>query len=98
MGRLNPFYFTQAMDTLYRHLSARLVPGARVCIITKDVMKGPVRVFISEPTILRAQRHGLKLEKIVKWKPPGSMMKKVLISKGASVVEEEDLLFFVKQP
>jgi len=97
MGRLNPFASTQAMDTLYEWLSKRLVPGAMIAVITKDVMKGQVRVFMSQPTIARANRHGFRLVEMIKWKPPGSMMKKVLISKGASVVEEEDLLIFRKQ-
>lgn len=96
-GRLNPFMFKQHMNTLYERLSNRLVPGAMVAIITKDIMKGPVREFISAPTIESAQKVGLKQVEWFKWKPPGSVMKKVLKSKGAHVVEEEDILIFRKE-
>lgn len=97
LGRLNPFQYAQALDLIYERLSGRLVPGAPVAIITKDIMKGPERTFISTANIQRCQRHGLEYRKWFKWKPPGSMMKKVLKSQGASVVEEEDILIFQKK-
>jgi hypothetical protein len=96
MGRLNVFMFAQAQNLLYQRLAARLVPGAKIAVITKDIMKGPVREFISTPTLAAANKAGFKQVEWIKWKPPGSMMKKVLKSKGASVVDEEDLLILQK--
>lgn len=97
MGRLNPVYFSQAMNTLYKRLAARLVPNAPMAVITKDFQKGPRRELISEQTIAMAQRNGFQLRDWFKWRPPGSGMQNIAKSKGFNVVLDEDILVFRKK-
>ena len=94
MGRLNPFYFTQAMSLVYQRLAKRLVEGAPVALITKDAMKAGVRQFLSEGIIRQAGKCGLEFAEWFKWKPPGIAQLKLMKSKGFKVVEDEDILIF----
>ena len=94
MGRLNPFYFTQAMNLVYRRLATRLVKGAPVALITKDSMKAGTREFLSEGIIRQAGKCGLEFVEWFKWKPPGSAQRRIQESRGAEVVKDEDILLF----
>src|SRR3972149_3625069 len=102
MSRLNPFFYSQAMDLFFKRLAARVAPDGRVCVISKDRIEGPRRIMLSEPVILRGRRHGLKLEEWLKWKPPSTIAKASATlalkthGKIVNVVEDEDLLIFVK--
>jgi len=97
LARLNPFYFTHALGLVYERLCRRLTPGAPVAIITKDIMKGPRRTFLSEGIIRQAQKNSLTLTEWHKWKPPGSMQQSIMKAKGAYVVLDEDILIFRKE-
>lgn len=96
LARLNPFFFTQAVALVFKRIHKRLVPNAPMAIITKDIMKGPRREFLSEGIIRQAQRNGFKLSQWEKWKPPGSMQQSIMKAKGANVVLDEDILIFHK--
>lgn len=103
LSRLNPFLYGQHMDKVMERLSARMVPGGKVCVISKDKMEGPRRVMLSEPAILRAQRHGLKLVEWLKHQPPSTIAKAsatIALRKHGKVVEpilDEDLIIFQKE-
>lgn len=102
LSRLNPFLYSQASDLVFKRLADRIAPGGRVCVISKDRVEGPKRILLSEPVILRAQRHGLKLVQFLKHKPPSTIAKasatiaRNRYGKDVQVVEEEDLLIFEK--
>jgi hypothetical protein len=97
MGRLNPFMFQQAMRRVYPRLANRLVPDAPMALITKDIMKGPERQMLSKGIIREATRAGFRMVEWFKWKPPGSMQQSIMRSKGANVVDDEDILIFRKK-
>lgn len=94
LGRLNPFYFTQAMKLVYQRMVARLTPEAKVAFIVKDAMKAGVRQFLSTGIIKQAGAAGLELLEWYKWQPPGIAQLKLMKSKGFKVVEDEDILIF----
>ena len=94
LGRLNKFYFEQAMSRVYQRMVTRLVPGAPVAFIVKDSMKAGVRQFLSKGIIKQANKAGLELMEWFKWKPPGIAQLKLMKSKGFKVVEDEDILIF----
>jgi hypothetical protein len=94
LGRLNPFYFTQAMGMVYQRMVARLTPEATVALIVKDAMKAGTRQFLSKGIINQAGKAGLELAEWFKWKPPGIAQLKLMKSKGFKVVEDEDILVF----
>jgi len=94
LGRLNPFYFTQAMGRVYQRMMPRLTAKATVTLIVKDAMKAGVRQFLSTGIIKQANKAGLELSEWFKWKPPGIAQLKLMKSKGFKVVEDEDILIF----
>lgn len=95
LGKLNPFYFQQGMKLMYTRMYKRLVPGAPVAIITRDMVKGS-RVFLSADIIKFMGKAGFSLEEWYKWKPPGSAQRRIQESRGAQVVKDEDILLFRK--
>ena len=98
MSNLNQFQFVQGMSLVYKRLHAKLVPGARMAVVTKDTMRGPSRQLLAPQVIAQAQKCGFKFEEWHKWKPPGSMGQAVARSKGGLVVEDEDILIFRREP
>ncbi len=93
MGNFNPFYFQQGMRMVYERMFKRLVPGAPVAVISRDMVKG-TREFLSEGMIKYMGKAGFKLEEWFKWKPPGSAQRRIQESRGATVVKDEDILIF----
>jgi hypothetical protein len=102
LSRLNPFLYLQSLDLVMSRLAARIKPGGRVCVISKDRMEGPNRILLSEPVINRAKRHGLVLDEWLDHRPPSTIAKaSATIAKNrygidVKVVEEENLLVFKK--
>jgi hypothetical protein len=94
LGRLNPFYFTQAMERVYQRMMPRLTPEATVTLIVKDAMKAGTRQFLSTGIIRQAGKAGLELREWFKWRPPGIAQQKLMKAKGFKVVEDEDILIF----
>lgn len=97
LGALNPFLYAQALKKIFDRLSQRLVPHAPVAIISRDMIRGARRVLLSEDTIRAASKAGLDLQDWFKWKPPGSAQRRIQESRGARVVEDEDILCFRKR-
>jgi len=97
MSNLNQFQFVQGMNLVYERLYAKLVPKARIAVVTKDTMKGPERQLLSAQVIKQAGKCGFAFEEWYKWKAPGSMGQAVAHSKGSMVVEDEDILIFRKE-
>lgn len=102
LSRLNPFQYSLASDKVFERLSRRIVPGGRVCVISKDRIEGPRRILLSEPVIKRAQRHGLQMVEWLKHEPPSTIAKASATiamrthGKEVNVVLDEDLLIFEK--
>ncbi|KKM14861.1 hypothetical protein LCGC14_1701880 [marine sediment metagenome] len=93
MGNFNPFYFQQGMKMVYERMFKRLVPGAPVAVISRDMVKG-TREFLSEGMIRYMGKAGFDLDEWHKWKPPGSAQRRIQESRGAQVVKDEDILIF----
>lgn len=100
IGRLNPFLFGKAMVKVYKGLTASLPAGGPLAIIMKDIMRGGNREMLSSTVIRDAQRSGFKLAEWYKWNTAyaggGSAQRKLMKAKGATVVEDEDILLFRK--
>lgn len=97
LGQLNPFLFAKAMDKVYSKLAQSVPAGGKMAVITKDIMRGGQREFLSTACIATCTRVGFELMEWHKWKTGGSMQAKVMRSKGAEVVWDEDILIFQKE-
>lgn len=97
MANLNIFLFEQAMATVFERVARRIVPGGTMGIISRDIIRGPGRVHLSEGIIRRSGKVGFKLSEWHKWKPPGSSQRAIQESRGARVVKDEDILIFRKE-
>lgn len=98
IGRLNPFMFNQAMRDVFKKCLRVLKPGGLYVSVTKDSMKEGVRQDLHTAIIREAVAAGFDSEPVNwwKWKPPGGMMQAVMKSKGAEVVEDEDIIVLKK--
>ncbi len=95
IGRLNPYMFNQAMLDVYRKCLRVLKPGGLYVSVTKDSMKAGERQLLKMPIIQQATAAGFEYTgDWWKWKPPGGMMQAIMKSKGAEVVEDEDVIVF----
>ena len=97
MANLNVFLFEQAMSTVFERTARRIRPGGTMGIISRDIIRGPGRVFLSEGIIRRSGKDGFKLTEWHKWLPPGSAQRAIQESRGARVVKDEDILLFKKE-
>jgi len=97
MANLNVFLFEQAMGTVFERVARRIVPGGSMGIISRDIIRGPGRVHLSEGIIRRSKKAGFNLTEWWKWKPPGSAQRAIQESRGARVVKDEDILLFRKE-
>ena len=94
LGRLNPFYFEQAMNRVYERLHARLVPGSRIAVISKDAMRMGKRLMLSEKIIRQAAKQKFELEEWHKWAQPMSSYRAPAEARGFKTVGDEDILIF----
>lgn len=94
LGRLNDFYFLQAMETVYKKLAESLPQGNPVIIVTRDAMEKDSRKLLSGGIIRQATRNGFGLSEWLKWRPPGSKQGAIQKSRGFKTVEDEDILIF----
>ena len=94
LGRLNPFFYSQAMRTVYRGLANSLPSGGNMAVITKDITRGEDRLFLSEGCIRMAAAEGFTMTEWHKWKTGGSAQAKIMRAKGAHVIADEDIILF----
>lgn len=97
-GRLNTFVFNQQMRVVYREVARLLKPGGAYVSVTKDQMRAGNRLRLGAD-IVRIVPESSGLEYVGhwwKWAPPGGMLQSVMKSKGSAVVEDEDIIEFVK--
>ncbi len=97
LGNLNPFLFGKAMEKVYQGLSMSVPPGGTMTVITKDIMRNQLRVFLSKDCIATCNSLGFELKEWHKWKTSGSAQAKIMRSKGAEVIWDEDILIFRKE-
>ena len=96
LGRLNPYLYTESMDTVYKLLGQSVPPGGFVAVIIKDQMRGDSRIHLSEGATRSATRAGFELFEWHKWLPPGSSYQAIHKSQGHNVVPDEDILIYRK--
>lgn len=94
LANLNPFYFERAMGKVFQGMASSLPPGGPVALISRDMVRGGDRVLLSESIIRQAGKHGLAFKEWFKWKPPGSAQRRIQESRGARVIEDEDIIIF----
>lgn len=97
LANLNPFYYGKALNKVFQGIAASLPSGGPLAIISRDFCRGGDRVLLSSATIKQAQANGLKYKEWFKWKPPGSAQRRIQESRGAMVIEDEDILIFRKE-
>lgn len=94
-GRLNQFVFNQQMRKVYEEVKRVLKPGGVYVSVSKDAMRAGKRYLLSAEIIRQVQSVGLAYTgEWFKWRPPGSMLAKVMENKGAELVTDEDIVVF----
>lgn len=96
LGVLNPFLFEDQMKFVWQGVADCLKPGAKLAVVTKDIVKGGQRELLSAGTIRQCRAAGLDYLEWHKWKPPGTIRQETARNKGGTVIEDEDIIIFEK--
>lgn len=96
LGRLNEFFYVQAMERVYDGVAASVRRNGTVTITHRDRSRGGIRILFADAIIRQMTRRGFKLENWWKWQAPGSFQSRVNEARGAEVILDEDILSFRK--
>lgn len=97
MGNLNPLYWEHAMKDLWGKMGKVLLPGAKVAMVNKDMMKSGGRELLSLALIRHAEAGNFKFTEWFKWSTPGTNRTRAMLAKGADAVLDEDVIIFERQ-
>lgn len=96
-GRLNTFVFNQAMRDIYTQVRRILTPDGVYVSVTKDAMRAGERLTLAEDVKFWAAKGGLvPTREHFRYKVQGGLLTNVMRSKGAEVVENEDVVLYQK--
>ena len=96
LGRLNEFLYVQAMAKVYDGVRDSVCAGGTVTITHRDRSRSGQRILFADAIIRQMTTRGFEVKDWFKWKTPGSVRAAVNRSRGATVIEDEDILMFRK--
>lgn len=96
VGGLNKFMYTQLMGDIYNLCAKSIRPEGTLSVIIKDYIQDGKRQYISQWVTTSCIRAGLEVKDWFKWNAPGGPFLNIYRSRGWPVVEDEDILIFVR--
>lgn len=96
LGRQTSFFFNQEMKKIYGLCLESLRPGGTLTIIIQDQMRQQKRVGLTEWAVRTCCNQGFEMQDWFMRYSEGTGYKKLLKSKGYSVVDEEDVVILRK--
>ncbi len=97
ISKLNTFLYNQAMERIYKLCYESILPGGTLTINIKDRIEGGKRVYLSKWIVKVCIKMGFKQRDWFKWKVPGSGFTNIARSQGRLVVDDEDVIIFIKE-
>jgi 16S rRNA G966 N2-methylase RsmD len=100
VGNRNRFLYNQEMEKIYNLCYESVLPGGSLTVVIKDYIEKAERMYLSTWVQRVCTRAGF-LEAVpnktwFKWKAPGSAFTNIYRSQGKLVVDDEDVLIYVK--
>lgn len=96
VGRLEVFMYNMYMEKIYKLCYLTLPPGGTMTVVLEDALKNNKRIYLSKWLQKVCKDVGFTLRDWFKRESLGSGYKKMWKSKGLDVVQEEDIIIFVK--
>lgn len=96
IGRLNTFYYNQAMEKVYSLCYQSLIPGGTLTTVVKDRINNGQRTYLSKWITKVCTQVGFKEYGWFKWKSPGNWATNIRRSRDEVVVEDEDIIIYRK--
>lgn len=96
LGRLNEFFYRQAMEKIYQGVADSVRSGGTVSITHRDRSRAGRRILFGDSIVRALTTKGFILSNWFKWAAPGSFQSRVNEARGAKVILDEDILIFKK--
>lgn len=96
LGRKNEFFYRQAMAKVYDKVSTAVRSGGTVTITHRDRSRAGRRITFANSIIRELTSRGFSVLDLNKWSAPGTMTQRINAAKGALVINDEDVLTFIK--
>ena len=97
LSKLNTFLYNQAMEKVYRLCYESLQVGGTMTTVVKDRIESGERVYLSKWITRVCKKIGFKELYWEKWRAPGHGFTNIARSQGKTVVDDEDIMGFVKE-
>ena len=97
ISKLNTFLYNQAMEKVYSLCYKSLPIGGSLTIIIKDRINEGKRTYLSKWVERVCKQAGFKNYYREKWKAPGTSFTNVRRSRDELVVDDEDIMGFIKE-
>ena len=96
LGRKNEFFYRQAMGKVYDKVAKAIKPGGTCTITHRDRSRAGRRITFANSIIRELTSRGFSVLDLNKWSAPGTMTQRINAAKGALVINDEDIMTFVK--
>ncbi len=96
LGRKNEFFYRQAMGKVYDKVGQSVRAGGTVTITHRDRSRAGRRITFANSIIRELTSRGFSVLDLNKWKAPGTIAQRINAEKGALVINDEDVLTFIK--
>jgi len=94
VGILNTFLYNQHMDRVYKLCYQSLPTGGTMSVVTKDIIEGGERVYLSKWIENVCIKHGFVLQDWFKHQIMGGPYQDMRRAKGEETVDDEDILIY----
>ena len=96
LGRKNEFFYRQAMGKVYDKVASAVRAGGTVTITHRDRSRAGRRITFANSIIRELTSRGFSVLDLNKWSAPGTMTQRINAAKGALVINDEDIMTFIK--
>jgi len=97
VGMFNKFMYDRDMEKVYRLLYKSVRVGGTMTTVTKDIIEGGQRVFLSKWTERVCHAAGFKTKDWFKHKIGGGPYQDMRRAKGLETVDDEDIMVYIKE-
>lgn len=94
VGLLNTFLYNQHMDRVYKLCYQSLPTGGTMSVVTKDIIEGGQRIYLTKWIEKVCTVHGFVLQDWFKHQMMGGPYQDIRRAKGEETVDDEDIMIY----
>jgi len=96
VGLMNTFIYNQEMEKVYRLCYQSIIPGGTMSVVTKDIIEGGKRVYLTKWIDKVCKQIGFRLDSWHKVQMMGGPWQDIRRSQGLETVDDEDIMIWRK--